>query len=598
MTAPAPTTPRPAPPGNPAGSRSPALQRSPSRSLPRSLGAVLKLFWTGQRNHLLLGAALAAFTVLAGIALLGLSGWFITATAIAGLSAATALAFDVFAPSAGIRFLALTRTAARYGERLVTHDATFAVLAALRERAFRGWAQPGAARRLLLRPARLLFRLTSDIDALDSLYLRILVPAAAALGAALAAGVTLGLVNGWFGLLAGLWLLLAGLGVPALAARRALTPSRRRSSGLETLRQRIIDLTAGQTDLVMTGRMAAAQAGLTAADARLADADNALNRIEARVTAAFSVATALLLTAALLTVAALAESGAIGAPVAAMAVLVALAALEPFAALRRGAMELGRALLAVGRLAPRLVDQSAAPVRQAPADDQVAATLRQVSVRHPGAARPVFADVDLTVGAGERIAIIGASGAGKSTLLALLAGELEATTGEVRNRPASLLTQRTELFQDSWRGNLQLAAPQADDATLMAALTAASLDDVIRGRSTGAMASSLDTPLGEGGAGLSGGQGRRLALARLLLRDAPLWLLDEPTEALDAATARDVLGCAARLAEGRAVVIATHLRREAELADRLLVMDHGRLTAEARRGEPAFDVLLAGLRPD
>ena len=589
MTAPAPAAPHRA-----------TSHRAPPRdpALWRALAAVLKLFWTGQRNRLLLGAALAAFTVLAGIALLGLSGWFITATAIAGASAATALAFDVFAPSAGIRLLALTRTASRYGERLVTHDATFAVLAALRERAFRGWAQPGAARRLLLRPARLLFRLTSDIDALDSLYLRILVPAAAALGAALAAGVTLGLINGWFGLLAGFWLLLAGLGAPALAARRALAPSRRRSSGLETLRQRIIELSAGQTELVMAGRMAAAQARIADADARLARADDALNRIEAQVTAAFGVATAALLAAALLTVAVLAESGGIGAPVAAMAVLVALAALEPFAALRRGAMELGRALLAVGRLAPRLADQPAAPARRRPGDGKTAATLRGVCVRHPGAARPVLVDIDLNVGAGERVAVIGASGAGKSTLLALLAGELEATSGEVRNCPASLLTQRTELFQDTWRGNLQLAAPRADDAALMAALAAVSLDGVVRDRAAGALKSPLDAPLGEGGAGLSGGQGRRLALARLLLRDAPLWLLDEPTEALDAATAREVLGCAARLAEGRALIIATHLRREAGLADRLLVMDHGRLTTGARRGEPAFDALLAGLRPD
>ena len=126
---------------------------------------ILALFLTERRAALLAGALLAAATVLAGIALLGLSGWFITATAIAGLSSATAFAFDVFAPAAAIRFLALARTAARYGERLTTHDATLGVLAGLRVEVFRNWAQPQAAQRLLKRPARLLFRLTADIDA-------------------------------------------------------------------------------------------------------------------------------------------------------------------------------------------------------------------------------------------------------------------------------------------------------------------------------------------------------------------------------------------------------------------------------------------------
>ena len=142
----------------------------------RDLAPVLRLFADDCRNKLLLGALLAATTVLSGMALLGLSGWFITATAIAGLNTTLAFTFDVFMPSAGIRLLALGRTAARYGERLVTHDATLEVLASLRVRLFRSWARPQAARRLLARPAQLLFRLTGDIDALDSLYLRVLVP--------------------------------------------------------------------------------------------------------------------------------------------------------------------------------------------------------------------------------------------------------------------------------------------------------------------------------------------------------------------------------------------------------------------------------------
>ena len=151
------------------------------------------------------GALVASLTVLMGMALLGLSGWFIAATAIAGLVPATALVFDVFMPSAGIRLLAMGRTASRYGERVVTHETTLAVLAVLREKLFIGWAQPGAARLLQLRPARLLQRLTADVDALDSLYLRLMVPVVAAAGAALLAGVVLGALQWWLGLAVLAW---------------------------------------------------------------------------------------------------------------------------------------------------------------------------------------------------------------------------------------------------------------------------------------------------------------------------------------------------------------------------------------------------------
>ena len=137
------------------------------------------------------------------------------------------------------------------------------------------------------------------------------------------------------------------------------------------------------------------------------------------------------------------------------------------------------------------------------------------------------------------------------------------------------------------RDNLRLAAPAAPDADLLHALHAAGLDDI-----------HLDAMLGEGGLGLSGGQARRLALARLLLRDAPFWLLDEPTEALDGPTARDVLARLAQHAAGRTVLLATHLKREAALADRLIVLEHGRIVADLQRGTSAFTAALTALRHD
>ncbi|MBN8939701.1 MAG: thiol reductant ABC exporter subunit CydC [Rhizobiales bacterium] len=558
----------------------------------RDLGPVLALFMAERRGLMTGGVALAAATLLAGIALLGLSGWFITATALAGLSATAALTFDVFAPSAGIRFLALARTGARYGERLVTHDATLRILAALRERLFRGWAEPEAARSLLVRPAKLLFRLTADIDALDSLYLRLLVPAGAAFAAALAMAVAFGLMHAWLGLALAGWLLLVGFGLPLLAARWAVPWARRRSHALEALRARAIALVAGQTELVMAGRLDAQLAATRAADRRLMAAEDRLNRIETGTSAGFGIATAATLAGTLLGVAALAEAGTIGAPVAALGLLVALGSVEPFAGLRRGAIELGRTRLAARRLAPRL---SPAPAAASPSrpDATCAVRFAAVSAVYPGAEPPVFQDLSLTIGRGERVAVIGPSGAGKSTLLALIAGEMTPASGTVEAIDSTLLTQRTELFHDSLRENLALADPAADDVRLWDALDAAGLGPDLRAAGRG-----LDARLGEGGLGLSGGQGRRLALARLLLRASPLWLLDEPTEGLDRETAGDVLERLAERLGGHSLVVVTHLRREAALADRLLILEMGCIVASPQRGESGFDAALAALRPD
>lgn len=552
-----------------------------------ALRPFLTLFLAEGRGMLRTGAALAAATALTGIALLGLSGWFITATAIAGLSAA-ALTFDVFQPSAGIRLLTLARAATRYGERITTHEATLRILAGLRERLFRGWAEPGAARRLLARPARLLFRLTADVDALDALYLRVLIPAGVALAAALILGLALGLLHPLLGLGPLAILALAGFGMPVLAARRAEVPARRRAHATEALRARAVDLVSGQTELALAGRLTAQRDALARADQRIAAADDRLNRIEAGLGAGFGAMGAAILAGTLIGVAVLAEQGVIGAPAAAFGLLIAFAAVEPFAALRRGALELGRSLLAARRLAPRLAPAPTA-ARPGLPPPGLALRLARVSLRHEDAQHPALRDVTLRVAAGERVALIGPSGAGKSSLLALLAGEALADAGLVEAQPATLLTQRTELFRDDLRGNLLLADPGADDARLRAALADAGL---------GTLTGALDTVLGEDGLGLSGGQARRLALARLLLRDTPLWLLDEPTEGLDAATARDVLQRLSERAAGRTLLIATHIRREAAIADRLLLIEHGNIIAAVRRGEPGFASLLATLRPD
>ncbi|PLY40431.1 ABC transporter ATP-binding protein [Janthinobacterium sp. ROICE36] len=551
---------------------------------------VLRQLLLAQPGKLIAGAMLAALTAVAGMALLGLSGWFITATSIAGLHASTAVLFDVFGPSAGIRLLAIGRTGSRYAERLVTHDATFATLACIRVQLFRGWSCPEAASRLLRQPAKLLFRLTADIDALESLYLRLLVPAFTALCVALLAGVALGVMQWQLGLGLAAWLLAAGGGISWIVAQRARRPAIVRSRAIEKLRSGTIDLVAGQTDLVMAGRIDAQCAALGQIDRSLAQADFALLRLETAAGTAYGVAGSVTLAGVLLAVAALVQQQTLNVPLAALALLLALTAVEPFAGLRRGALEAGRMLLAMRRLAPRLDAQDVAPpsVGAAPG-----LRLEHVSAAHAGSHVAILHDISLHIGEGERVALIGPSGAGKSTLLALVAHELAPLSGSLAAPRACLFTQKTELFQDSLRDNLRLADPSASDAQLWAALQSAGLDEEVR-----AFAGGLDTLLGEGGLGLSGGQARRLALARLFLHESTLWLLDEATEALNAHTAIDVLQRLRARSEGRSLLIATHLRREAALADRLVSLRDGRIVGDARRGTPAFEAALAGLRGD
>ena len=557
---------------------------------------VVALFGTLARR-MFLGCALAALTVVMGVGLLGLSGWFLSATAIAGLQLTTALTFDVFMPSAGIRLLALGRTASRYAERLVTHDATLATLVGLRERLFLGWGG-GPSADFRFGPARVLQRLTGDLDALESLFLRVLVPVVAACGAALFCVVIFGVIEPWFGVIFGLWLLVAGLCVPmalAVSARRSVI---RKTFATERLRAQAIDLVSGQTDLLMAQRIKSQCAAMARTDRQLAKADRRLNRLDSSTGAVQNVLFSVTLGLTLVAAGFLVDKGVIGVPGAALVLLMMLGVMEPFAALRRGGLEAGRTWLAARRLALPLsgVDpgaHSSSDSRRLSVPPGVMLSVNDVSIRYPGAFVNALESVSLQVAQGERVAVVGASGSGKSTLIAAITGELAVARGSIQTVPFTWLGQRTDLFHDTLRNNLRLADPDASDDRMWQVLEAAGLAPDVR-----ALDAQLDTHLGEGATGLSGGQARRLALARLLLRPQKLWLLDEPTESLDARTAREVLKQLDAHGKDRGWLLVTHLKREAQLADRLVVLREGQVIAHWRRGAPEFDAALQQLRPD
>jgi ATP-binding cassette subfamily C protein CydC len=511
-----------------------------------------------------------------------------------------ALVFDVFRPSAGVRFLALGRTAARYGERLLTHDATLRALAALRVHLLERLAAAPFARLERVRGGLALNALTADVDALDGVPLRLILPLAAGLATQLlAAAMVAWLVDPGVALwVLGVYLL-GGGAVLGLGARASAAPSRRAERALQALRARTVDLLRARGDFAVAGRLTDQAAHVLAADARRRTDRARLDAIERAVGLVLTALTPIAMGGALVLGMAGVAAGTIGPAAVAMATLVALALAETVQPLRRAMADLGRMADAARRVAP---DLAAAPAGlaiapAAPVPVPGAGLLAQgLTYRREGAARAVIAGLDLAVAPGETLALTGPSGAGKSTTLALLAGLIPASGGRIAiaghalaqwpesalRAHLALLLQRSALIRGTVRQNLALAAPEADDATLQRALDHAALWQAVAPRG------GLDLMLGDRGAGLSGGEARRLAVARVLLRKPLILLLDEPTEGLDGPTADRVLaGIRAALPEA-AIVVAAHRPRERAWADRVLAL------ASAQTGTPEIYTARAG----
>lgn len=551
----------------------------------------VKLF----RRHLwtlLLGGALGLVTLFSSIGLLTLSGWFITASGLAGLGLIAT--FEIFRPGAGVRFFALTRTVGRYFERVVTHDATFRILAELRVWLFDRMIPLAPGKVARMRSGDVLNRVTADIDALDNLYLRVLAPSAIALllGAGFVAFLAIWSVP--IAVAVGIALLLAGVGVPLATGRLGATTGKAIVERTEGLRIGSVDALQGLAEIAVfrAGARAAARIrsdsdGLIAAQRRMARVGGLGSGLSLLIAQTAVLAT---LVIGLQQLAAGQASGA----VLAMMVLGVMAAFELTAPLPLAFQYLGRTKAAAGRLLdiarakPTVVD----PDRPRDLPARGAITLDRVTYRYQPERGPVLEGLSLTVGEGEHVAVIGASGSGKSTLATLLLRLADPLDGAIRlgdvdirdvsqaelHRRIGYLSQRSELFDATIADNLRIADPHADAQHLRAALAQAQL-----GAFVDALPDGLDTWIGEGGTRLSGGQARRIALARVILKDAPILLLDEPTEGLDAETETMVLQALRRFAEDRSVILITH--REAGLAamDRVVRLEAGRLAESASR---------------
>ncbi|WP_233266198.1 thiol reductant ABC exporter subunit CydC [Cobetia sp. L2A1] len=550
----------------------------------REAFAVLAPWWRVHeryRRRLLLGVVLMALTALSALGLLAVSGWFITASALTGaaLAAGAVAVLDVYTPGSAIRLFAVSRTVARYLERLYNHDTILRLLASLRGSAFASLVSMDPARLASRRSSDWLNRLTADIDTLDALYLRLAAPPVMALSLIVAL-----LVVTWVWLPgATLWLallLLTGWAWLTLGqARWGLVASRRRVTTLEDLRSSLMEALRGHAELEAYTALGHVREQLETVEARLL-ADQWRLAIISAVGNALAVLVIGLAWLLLLAVGILAlRDGQLTPATMVMLPLAAMALGEGLAGLPAAFTQAGATLGAAERLNDIEHAAGASRGQAHLSPGPIAVTLETVNFRYPDALFDALSDISLAIEAGEQVAICGASGSGKSTLAALLTGQTSLESRQRQSGPheqqhgrvllngqevqqfapsviaygVGCLTQQVDLFDASLADNLRLGAAEADDAALWRVLAAVDLADWVTGLPQG-----LATRVGEGGRQVSGGQARRISLARLALTDPGLVLLDEPFSGLDATTAQRVARGLADWLAGRTVIYLLH----------------------------------------
>ncbi|MEP3563231.1 MAG: thiol reductant ABC exporter subunit CydC [Marinobacter sp.] len=505
-----------------------------------------------RRGRLFIGALLLLATLISGIALLALSGWFLTETALVGLLFAAGIQayINLYVPGGAIRFFAVSRTVARYFERLYNHNTVLRLLTDIRVALFDRMAQSGHRDRGRHKGAHWLSRLTADVDALDTLYLRLVAPSALAAVVALLVVVLVWLLFTWEIALT----LLALLGSAFVIATWVLY---RRTQGLsgqlnerqELLRSEVIEHLEGFSELTAAGRIGK-HAALLKRQALALDKDQAV--IETQTGWHLALTQLLINLSAVLvlwTGLKLFQNGSVSGPVLVMLPIVLLGLNEVYAMLPDAFGKLGATVAAAKRLNEEIKPSAVHPANTTTGTTLIASDL---SVGHPGSA-PVMTHFSLSAQAGDRLGIVGVSGSGKSSLADTFAGVIPALSGRVERPPCAYLTQRTVVFEDTVKANLLLGNPKATDAELWRILQLVELAERFTREDE-----RLNTWLGSSGNRLSGGEARRLVLARVLLSSAPLVILDEPFTGVDADTRTRIAPLIDRWLEGRTVISLGH----------------------------------------
>ena len=548
------------------------------------------------------GIALNVAVILANVGLLALSGWFITAMALYGLGG---VPIEYFAPAAAIRGLAVLRTGGRYLERLVTHEATFRLLAALRAWFYASLEPLAPARLQQHRGGDLLSRIRSDIDSLDNLYLRVVAPTAAAMVSALLLTAFLALFSTSAALILAICLVGSGLVLPLATQRLGQEPGRRVVTIRAELRSVISDTVRGLGELLVDEGISRKEAEIAALTRALVGEQRRQARLGIVSTALSGLVAALALCGALVVAIPLVRDGRLSGPELTMTAFFMMASFEAVAPLPAAFQALGETLAAARRIFI-LIDakpEVAEPLQEAAMPQRFDIRIRNLRMRYAADGPWALDGVDLDLPQGHRLGIVGASGSGKTSLFNVLlrfwdhaAGDVtidgisvRELRGETLRAMCSVVAQQTHLFNTSIRENLRLARPDATDPELLDVLRRAHLEDDIA-----ALPDGLATLVGENGARFSGGQARRLAIARALLKDAPILLLDEPTEGLDAASERAVLDGLRTLMHGRTTLLITHRPQALRDMDEVIALDHGRIWLREDRRHPVTAAASSG----
>jgi ATP-binding cassette subfamily C protein CydC len=531
--------------------------------------------WGRQTGWLLAGLVVSLAALVAGVGLMAVSGLTIGAALVAGAVVVPAM----------LRGLGVARVVLRYTERLVTHGAMFRALADIRVWFFRRLAGTSAGGLGFRQAGDVLARLVGDVEALDGLYLRILLPLASAVLLLPVLVLLIGHLAPSLAIEIGVLFGAAAFVLPWLAARASGRAGTGLAAEAGALRIAALDALTGLREVrafAAEGRM------LALVQAR----EGALLAAQQGMAARTALAGAASFLCAQIAVLAVLIGAGVNPAASIAAAFLVLAAFEAVGGLTRAGAMAGHASAA----ARRVLQAADAPV-PVPDPSDPAAMPAGTALRFEGVEfrwqpdRPlVFDGLTLEVPQGARVALLGPSGAGKSTLAALALKVVAPRSGQVRlggvdiaTLPAALvrarigwLGQTTHLFDDTIRANLLLARPDADPAALWAALDAARIGDMVR-----ALPDQLETWVGEGGTRFSGGQGRRLALARALLSPAPILILDEPCAGLDAETERSFLETLNETAAGRTVILITHRLTGVERLDRIFRLSGGKAVAAA-----------------
>jgi ATP-binding cassette subfamily C protein CydC len=566
---------------------------------------------------IVLAVLLGAGTIGAGIGLMAASAYLISAAALHPSIADLNLAI------VGVRFFGIARAGLRYLERLAAHSVSLRLLTALRVWFYNALEPRAPARLQQYRSGDILTRAVADIDTLQDFYVRVLAPPLVALVIALGMGAFLWQFDARLAVvLWGAWLV-AGIGLPALTRRAAHDVTQTWSTERAAMHAQLVDALQGVADITAFGQRENVESRAHATSTAYASAQMRLAQINALQAGTSNLLTNLTLLAVLIVGISAANAGTFNAVYLATIALATIAAFEAVTPLPQAAQALEHARAAGQRLFEIVgaqANRETANPRQAARilENPIPETSRSFAVQDPlpfkitplleirdlkfaYAPHPVNAldGISFALAPGEKIALVGPSGAGKSTLVHLLARFWEDAAGEIylEGKPLrefsaeavrekiGVISQRTYLFNASVRDNLRLAKPDATDDEIVRAAQRAQIHARIEQLPHG-----YDTLVGERGAALSGGERQRLGIARVLLRDTPLLILDEPTAHLDAPTERALLREIFQVMDTRALLLLTHRLVGLAEMDEILVLERGRMV---ERGTHA-DLLARG----